>query len=528
MNKNQITLLLLCIVVFLSTIFVGCKKNLEPVPDITPNTKSSPYDHNIRELAEMHNKAFQELLEAYDYQAEDWQQALLSSINNISFLNEEEKETLIRNIENNGWLSLNSGDELVEKLNNDALESIGNCNFEHHDIVVKYIDQCTELTNNIINYEQFVADVELVVENARRELDEQEFIAVQSVAYVLESTSYLWLPREIGGSGVALSFILSINPDFNYGALSKGKPMPEWLKNGLIADGKAAIGGTIPTMIVILTGAGGFGLYASAIGVASVSEAIYTAVKPQQPNRSSLPDEELQKVGMYHNEAVLQLIENFNTSTDNLQEEMNRCIGLLSGLSDESKEQLIATLNEEEWWNQDPHERTNALINKLFENIQNSEFENKDALLKYAKECVDNVYDIRDLASFVDNNNQLLETASQEMGEGTELDILKSLVYVVNSTAELWLPESFGGTGVFGRFINSFDPNMNLFTRTGVPRWVTDGILRDGITLATEFSLFWWAMTTPQSLLIAAAGAGLDSVVAAIETYIEDKKPKKK
>ena len=69
MNKNQITLLLLCIVVFLSTIFVGCKKNPEPLPEITPNTKSSHYDHNVRELAEMHNKAFQELLEAYDYQA---------------------------------------------------------------------------------------------------------------------------------------------------------------------------------------------------------------------------------------------------------------------------------------------------------------------------------------------------------------------------------------------------------------------------------------------------------------------------
>jgi len=526
MNKNQITLLLLCIVVFLSTIFVGCKKNLEPVPEITPNTKSSPYDHNIRELAEMHNKAFQELLKAYDYQAEDWQQAFIASINSISLIDEKEKEMLIEEFVNNGWLTMNSCDEYVERIVNDAFEAIGNYNFEHHDIVMKYVNQCIDLTKNIKNYDQFVKEEDNIVEYARHELNDEELIAVQSVAYVFESTSYLWLPQEMGGSGLALSFILSINPDFKYETLTKD--IPTWLRNGLIADGVTAVV-KLPQIIAAVAAGGAAGVVAVAvrIGASSVAAALYTAVKVQ-PKSKNLPDEEMQKMGMYHNEAVLQLIENFNTSTDNLQEEMNRCISIMDGLTDEEKKQLIDELNNEKWWEQNPYKSTEILINNFYESIVNSQFEKKDALLKYAKDCVDNANDISNLASYVYDNNKLLEAASEELGEGTELDILKSLVYVANSSAELWLPESFGGTGVFGDFINSFDPDMNIVQNRDVPRWVKNGILRDAITAASIFSFCWWTITSPQALLGVAVASGISSAIAAAQTYLEDKNPKPK
>lgn len=521
MNKNLIKLLL-CIVVLLSTIFIGCKKNIEPTPTIIPDSKSGTNDHYVRELAEMHNKAFKELVDSYVYQPEAWQEAFLASINNLSLLDEKEKEMLIEELVNNGWLSMNSCDEYVERIVNEAFETIGNCNFEHHDIVMKYVNQCIDLTNNITYYDQFVSDLEKVVENARHELKDDELIAVQSIAYVFESTSYLWLPQEMGGSGIALSFILSINPEFDYGAFTKD--IPTWLRDGLIADGGYALYKSYKIYLCVLAGGVGWAKLAVEIGAWSVGAALYSAVQVK-PNRVSSSDLDLKQLGILHNDAVYQLIGNFNTSTDNLQDEMNRCISIMDGLTDEDKDRIINKLNESEWWNQGLDESTERLINNLYENIQNGQFEKKEALLLYLEECINNVYELQDLNSLKHKNTQLLKAATKELGKSVELDILKSLVYVANSSAELWLPESHGGTGVFGDFINSFGTNLRLSPDRGkpVPRWVLNGILNDAISAATTFSFCWWAITTPQGLLAVAIESGVSSAIAAVQTYIEDK-----
>lgn len=524
MNKNLIKLLL-CIVVLLSTIFIGCKKNIEPTPTIIPDSKSGTNDHYVRELAEMHNQAFKELVDSYVYQSEDWQQAFISSINNLSLIDEKEKEMLIEELVNNGWLSMNSCDEYVERIVNEAFETIGNCNFEHHDIVMKYVNQCLDLTNNIMNYDQFVADMEKVVENARCELKDDELIAVQSIAYVFESTSYLWLPQEMGGSGIALSFILSINPEFDYGAFTKD--IPTWLRNGLIADGATALWKLPKFIAACAAGPAAVAGVAAWVGASSVAAALYTAVKIQNPKSLNSPNLDLKQLGILHNEAVYQLIENFNPIADNLQDEMNRCISIMDGLTDEDKDRIINELNESEWWNQGTYESTDRLINDLYENIQNGQFEKKEALMMYLEGCVNNVYELQDLNSLQSRNTQLLKAATKELGKGVELDILKSLVYVVNSSAELWLPKSLGGKGVFGDFINSFDPDMNLVQNRDVPTWVKNGILRDGIKAAAIFSFCWWTITTPQMLLGVAVSSGISSAIAAAQTYLEDRpKPK--
>lgn len=215
------------LVLLLALVFIGFSCNKEETQAVSnENFELTLTKDQIESVGVLHNEHLTEAIQNFDFTATKPKVELVSRIKSLGI------EGIDGNYLAEGYLETEA-QQFKSELSDQAM------------VIVSRIE---EGMTNIQNLDAFVSFLELEEEKVKEILHGTERSAVMVFISVTKKSAELWLPAELGGSGIGYAFMqrlaLSYNRDFSFENESKA---PSWIGKVLKADGFAAASGFLVT-----------------------------------------------------------------------------------------------------------------------------------------------------------------------------------------------------------------------------------------------------------------------------------------
>lgn len=190
---------------------------------------------DIAKIGAFHNECVINMLSDFDWSADDYREALIDRFNALEFNQAGSKSFYTVNF-------------IEEKCNTE--KNIAELEMQLSPQAFSIIEKAIGLCENVVSYDNFVADLEEIEQSELVEgLPHLERMVILVSTSIWKNSAYLWLPPEMGGSGKGFDFMKRVRK-----STFTSSPAKWSLEDALIADG---ISGGIGMLGVAVAGAMG-------------------------------------------------------------------------------------------------------------------------------------------------------------------------------------------------------------------------------------------------------------------------------
>lgn len=248
MKSHNINLKLFTSIIVIAIVVAGvmilqaCKKdeiqkveNNITCENITKYNEAAITYNDIKYVTKLHNDFILDLINNFDKSKENKEEEFLSAMTKtLDKYGVENKKRFIIECKTAFSADWNSN-QYVKEIYDKMYEFIVS-NLDNSKRVIDYIDKAKCLVLNSNNFREIKKGVDLIIEQATRNLYGNDLAIVKLYCEQLINSSYLWLPKDNGGCGIGYDFMNYLN-----GTNSKA---PLWVKNSLLSDAGAVIVGS--------------------------------------------------------------------------------------------------------------------------------------------------------------------------------------------------------------------------------------------------------------------------------------------